>query len=93
LYEQVSTLVPDGFSGVAVSLPLFHPYHERPWWRVAEVLVPLPVRTVTVLPSRARQVGDSGSFALSAAFKRVRGISPQQHRAGEILPERQEDSP
>ncbi|MER5772146.1 AraC family transcriptional regulator [Streptomyces sp. NPDC001985] len=30
----------------------------------------------------ARKVGYSGSFALSAAFKRVRGISPQEHRAG-----------
>ncbi|MEN8654640.1 AraC family transcriptional regulator [Streptomyces sp. 21So2-11] len=29
----------------------------------------------------ARQVGYSGSFALSAAFKRVRGISPQEHRS------------
>ncbi|MFI5808327.1 AraC family transcriptional regulator [Streptomyces sp. NPDC051561] len=28
----------------------------------------------------ARKVGYSGSFALSAAFKRVRGISPQEHR-------------
>jgi AraC-like DNA-binding protein len=30
----------------------------------------------------ARQVGYGSSFALSAAFKRVRGISPQQHRVG-----------
>jgi AraC-like DNA-binding protein len=30
--------------------------------------------------SVARQVGYSSPFALSAAFKRVRGISPQQHR-------------
>lgn len=29
----------------------------------------------------ARQVGYGSAFALSAAFKRVRGISPQQHRA------------
>ncbi|WP_046468543.1 AraC family transcriptional regulator [Allosalinactinospora lopnorensis] len=28
----------------------------------------------------ARQVGYSDSFALSTAFKRVRGVSPQQHR-------------
>jgi AraC-like DNA-binding protein len=28
----------------------------------------------------ARRVGYSGSFALSAAFKRVRGISPQEYR-------------
>jgi AraC-like DNA-binding protein len=31
--------------------------------------------------SVARQVGYGSSFALSAAFKRVRGISPRQHRA------------
>jgi AraC-like DNA-binding protein len=28
----------------------------------------------------ARQVGYSSPFALSAAFKRERGISPQEHR-------------
>ncbi|MFJ2745736.1 cupin domain-containing protein [Streptomyces sp. NPDC087440] len=28
----------------------------------------------------ARKVGYGGSFALSAAFKRVRGVSPQEHR-------------
>lgn len=30
----------------------------------------------------ARQVGYGSAFALSAAFKRVRGVSPQEHRAG-----------
>ena len=40
----------------------------------------------------ARKVGYSGSFALSAAFKRVRGISPQEHRAGGVLPEPQQQS-
>jgi len=29
----------------------------------------------------ADQVGYGSPFALSTAFKRVRGISPQQHRA------------
>jgi AraC-like DNA-binding protein len=29
----------------------------------------------------ARRVGYRSPFALSTAFKRVRGISPQQHRA------------
>jgi AraC-like DNA-binding protein len=29
----------------------------------------------------ARQVGYGSAFALSAAFKRVRGVSPQEHRA------------
>jgi AraC-like DNA-binding protein len=31
--------------------------------------------------SVAAQVGYGSPFALSTAFKRVRGISPQQHRA------------
>ena len=35
--------------------------------------------------SVAGAVGYSSPFALSAAFKRVRGISPQQHRAGDRL--------
>ncbi|MFY0406629.1 AraC family transcriptional regulator [Solicola sp. PLA-1-18] len=30
----------------------------------------------------ARQVGYSSAFALSAAFKRVRGVSPSEHRRG-----------
>jgi AraC-like DNA-binding protein len=30
----------------------------------------------------ARQVGYGSPFALSAAFKRVRGVSPRQHRSG-----------
>ncbi|MFF8960661.1 cupin domain-containing protein [Streptomyces sp. NPDC014894] len=41
----------------------------------------------------ARKVGYSGSFALSAAFKRVRGISPQEHRLGTVLRKRQPGSP
>ncbi|MEV6397991.1 AraC family transcriptional regulator [Streptomyces sp. NPDC051907] len=46
----------------------------------------------------ARKVGYSGSFALSAAFKRVRGISPQEHRTGQApanggLPKPQQHSP
>ena len=37
--------------------------------------------------SVADAVGYSSPFALSAAFKRVRGISPQQHRAsGRLSP-------
>lgn len=33
----------------------------------------------------ARQVGYGSPFALSAAFKRVRGVSPQEHREGVLL--------
>jgi AraC-like DNA-binding protein len=32
--------------------------------------------------SVARQVGYRSGFAFSTAFKRVRGISPHEHRAG-----------
>jgi AraC-like DNA-binding protein len=34
----------------------------------------------TTLAAVARQVGYSSPFALSAAFKRVRGVSPRQQR-------------
>lgn len=34
------------------------------------------------LEAVAREVGYGSGFALSAAFKRVRGISPKEHRAG-----------
>ncbi|MEV6689037.1 AraC family transcriptional regulator, partial [Streptomyces sp. NPDC051130] len=34
----------------------------------------------------ARRVGYSGAFALSAAFKRVRGVSPKEFRAGITAP-------
>lgn len=34
----------------------------------------------------ARQVGYGSPFALSAAFKRVRGVSPQEYRAGVKIP-------
>ena len=34
----------------------------------------------TTLESVARQVGYGSSFALSTAFKRVRGVSPREHR-------------
>ncbi|MDJ0462767.1 AraC family transcriptional regulator [Streptomyces sp. H27-C3] len=49
-------------------------------WRLALAadLLREPDATVGAV---ARQVGYSGSFALSAAFKRVRGISPQEHRS------------
>jgi AraC-like DNA-binding protein len=49
--------------------------------------------------SVARKVGYGGSFAFSAAFKRVRGVSPQEYRTygphptAAILPEPQHFSP
>jgi AraC-like DNA-binding protein len=34
--------------------------------------------------SVARQVGYGSAFALSTAFKRVRGLSPREHRLGAV---------
>jgi AraC-like DNA-binding protein len=50
-------------------------------WRLALAadLLREPDATVAAV---ARQVGYGSPFALSTAFKRVRGISPRQHRAG-----------
>jgi AraC-like DNA-binding protein len=50
-------------------------------WRMAMAadLLRNPDETVSTV---AEKVGYSTPFAFSAAFKRVRGISPQQHRAG-----------
>ncbi|WP_405675252.1 AraC family transcriptional regulator [Streptomyces sp. NBC_01511] len=50
-------------------------------WRLSLAADRLRETDATV-ESIARQVGYGGSFALSAAFKRVRGISPQEHRTG-----------
>ncbi|MFF8378668.1 AraC family transcriptional regulator [Streptomyces sp. NPDC015661] len=50
-------------------------------WRLA-FAADLLRETDATVESVARQVGYSGAFALSAAFKRVRGISPQEHRSG-----------
>lgn len=61
-------------------------------WRLALAADLLRESDATV-ETVARKVGYSGSFALSAAFKRVRGISPQEHRTGVALPERQQSSP
>ncbi|WP_028798148.1 AraC family transcriptional regulator [Streptomyces purpureus] len=43
-------------------------------------------QTDATVESVARQVGYSSSFALSAAFKRERGISPQEHRTAGPAP-------
>lgn len=61
-------------------------------WRLA-LAADLLRETDATVEAVARKVGYSGSFALSAAFKRVRGISPQEHRTGGVLPERQQQSP
>ncbi|MEU6975256.1 MULTISPECIES: AraC family transcriptional regulator [unclassified Streptomyces] len=48
-------------------------------WRIARA-ADLLRQTDATVESVARQVGYSSAFALSAAFKRVRGVSPQEHR-------------
>ncbi|MFF8411317.1 AraC family transcriptional regulator [Streptomyces omiyaensis] len=50
-------------------------------WRLA-VAADLLREGDATLDSVARRVGYGSAFALSAAFKRVRGVSPQEHRAG-----------
>ncbi|MEU0569063.1 AraC family transcriptional regulator [Nonomuraea sp. NPDC005983] len=50
-------------------------------WRLALAADLLREPDATV-GSVARQVGYASPYALSAAFKRVRGISPQEHRTG-----------
>jgi AraC-like DNA-binding protein len=52
-------------------------------WRLALAADMLCEPDVTV-GTVAQKVGYSSPFALSAAFKRVRGISPQEHRARAI---------
>lgn len=53
-------------------------------WRMALAadLLRDPAETVTTV---AEKVGYATPFAFSAAFKRVRGISPQEHRASALL--------
>jgi AraC-like DNA-binding protein len=48
-------------------------------WRIA-LAADLLLEPGATIGSVAEQVGYGSSFALSTAFKRVRGISPQQHR-------------
>lgn len=48
-------------------------------WRL-DLAADLLRETDSTLDAVARHVGYGSSFALSAAFKRVHGISPQQHR-------------
>ncbi|MFG2333017.1 cupin domain-containing protein [Streptomyces sp. NPDC048604] len=51
-------------------------------WRLA-LAADLLRETDATIESVARQVGYSGAFALSASFKRVRGLSPQEYRRGD----------
>lgn len=49
-------------------------------WRLA-MAADLLLETDATLGSVAREVGYSSPYALSTAFKRVRGLSPREHRA------------
>jgi AraC-like DNA-binding protein len=54
-------------------------------WRLA-LAADLLRETDATLGAVARQVGYGSAFALSAAFKRVRGVSPRDHREGRQVP-------
>ena len=53
-------------------------------WRIA-LAADLLLEPGATIGSVARQVGYGSPFALSTAFKRIRGVSPQQHRASARL--------
>jgi AraC-like DNA-binding protein len=48
-------------------------------WRI-DLAADVLVNSDATIDSVARQVGYGSAFALSTAFKRIRGISPQRHR-------------
>lgn len=50
-------------------------------WRLA-LAADLLSDPATTLASAAHRVGYSSAFALSTAFKRVRGVSPREYRVG-----------
>jgi hypothetical protein len=51
-------------------------------WTVAALAADRLRDTDLTLGSTARQAGYGSAFALSTAFKRGYGVSPQEHRAG-----------
>lgn len=55
-------------------------------WRLS-LAADLLVVTDGAIDRVAHRVGYSSGFALSAAFKRVRGVSPQQHRRAQRTPQ------
>ncbi|MFI0353172.1 helix-turn-helix domain-containing protein [Actinomadura sp. 9N407] len=50
-------------------------------WRITRA-ADLLRQTDATIDTIARQVGYANAFALSVAFKRVRGSTPRRHRAG-----------
>lgn len=64
-------------------------------WRLA-LAADLLRRTDATVEAVARQVGYGSAFAFSTAFKRERGVSPQEYRVVQpeiVLPQRQRSSP
>ncbi len=66
-------------------------------WRLA-VAADLPRESDATVEAVARKAGYSTPFAFSAAFKRVRGVSPREYRASTPedalnLPDRQRTLP
>ncbi|WP_371633935.1 AraC family transcriptional regulator [Streptomyces sp. NBC_01259] len=61
-------------------------------WRLA-VAADLLRETDATVEAVARKVGYSQAFAFSTAFKRVRGVGPQDYRNGRGLPDRQQGLP
>ncbi|MBO0915323.1 AraC family transcriptional regulator [Streptomyces laculatispora] len=61
-------------------------------WRLA-VAADLLRETDATVEAVARKVGYSQAFAFSTAFKRVRGVGPQDYRNGGGLPDRQQSLP
>lgn len=61
-------------------------------WRLA-VAADLLRETDATVEAVARKVGYSQAFAFSTAFKRVRGVGPQDYRNGRGLPDRQQSLP
>ena len=51
-------------------------------WRIARAADLLRATDLTI-EAIAHQVGYANAFALSVAFKRIRGVSPQRYRAGD----------
>jgi AraC-like DNA-binding protein len=72
-------VVEAGFGGGASSDGLSHRMAYLTAWRI-DMAADLLANSDATVDSVARQVGYGSAFALSTAFKRIRGISPQRHR-------------
>jgi AraC-like DNA-binding protein len=73
------------FMGWQLRRGLLNPESYLTGWRLA-LAADLLLEPDTTLEAVARRVGYSSDFALSAAFKRVWGESPQEYRRRRGLP-------